>query len=257
MNREQAKVVLLLYRNEADAEDPQIAEALALAKNDPELAAWFEEHRARQNAFREKFRDIAAPPGLKEQIISEQKALARSRSRREKLVLATAVAAIVASLVVIAMFLPRERHITVAAFNHSFTNYQNSMVNAALNGYGMNLATNSLDQIHNYLARNQAPADYVLPAPLQQVAATGCAIQGWDGDKVSMICFRTGKPLPPNLPGDLWLFVVDRTSVTNAPDSSSPQFSQIGKIAVAAWTQNGKLYLLGTEGDQQTIQKYL
>ena len=30
---------------------------------------------------------------------------------------------------------------------------------------------------------------------LTKVAVTGCAIQSWQGAKVSMICFRTGKPL--------------------------------------------------------------
>ncbi len=56
MNRDEAKNILLLYRTEADAADPQIAEALALAKSDAELSRWFVEHRATQNALREKFR---------------------------------------------------------------------------------------------------------------------------------------------------------------------------------------------------------
>ena len=42
---------------------------------------------------------------------------------------------------------------------------------------------------------------------------TGCAIEGWQNAKVSMICFRTGKPLRPAEQSDLWLFVVDRASV--------------------------------------------
>ena len=39
MNHDEARQILLLYRpGTADAEDPQIAEALALAKREPELA---------------------------------------------------------------------------------------------------------------------------------------------------------------------------------------------------------------------------
>ena len=62
MNRDEAKSILLLYRHgTADADDPQIAEALALAEHDPELKDWLVEHCARQIVLREKFRQIPVP----------------------------------------------------------------------------------------------------------------------------------------------------------------------------------------------------
>ena len=91
------------------------------------------------------------------------------------------------------------------------------MAGIALRGYAMDLTTNNPAQIRAYLAQNHAPADYVLPAPLEKTAMAGCAIESWQGAKVSMICFRTGKPLPPGEQSDLWLFVVDRASVKDAP----------------------------------------
>ena len=108
-----------------------------------------------------------------------------------------------------------------------------------------------------YLAQNAAPSDYTLPVPLEKTAATGCAIEGWQGKKVSLICFRTGKPLPPGQQGDLWLFVVDRASVKDAPDSSSPQFAKMNQLVTAIWTQGGKLYLLATEGNEHALRKFL
>ena len=84
MNRNEAKTILLLYRpGTTDAGDPEIAGALALAKQDPELTRWLAEHCARQEAVRAGFRKITAPAGLKEQIISEQ------ASSREDAFLAT------------------------------------------------------------------------------------------------------------------------------------------------------------------------
>ena len=72
MNLNEAKTVLLLYRpGTADAEDPQVAEALALAKQSPELARWLAEHTARQASLRGQFRRIPVPAGLKEQILAE------------------------------------------------------------------------------------------------------------------------------------------------------------------------------------------
>jgi hypothetical protein len=66
VNSAEAKAVLLLYRpGAADAADPPMTEALELARQDPELGRWFEEHRAFQKAMRAKFRQIEVPAHLK------------------------------------------------------------------------------------------------------------------------------------------------------------------------------------------------
>jgi hypothetical protein len=252
MNRDDAKNVLRLYRpGTADAADPQMAEALALVKQDEALGRWFNAHCARQEVLRAKFRAIPVPAGLKEQIISEQAA-------REKIVVwwrnptLTAVAAIIVILSALAAIWRQ-----LPAPDNTLAIYRNRMVGVALRGYAMDLATNNPAQIRDYLGQNHAPADYVLPAPLEKVALTGCAVQSWQGTRVSMICFRTGKPLPPGQPGDLWLFVVDRASVKNAPTAGPPQLARVNQLITATWTQGDKLYLLGTAGDEQTIRQLL
>ncbi len=251
MKLNEAKTILLLYRpGTADAEDPQIAGALALAKREPELARWLEEHCARQEALRAKFRQITVPAGLKEQIISEQAVQERKIYWRPRIALA-AVAALVLLAFLATLWLPRRPSDDTLAI------YQNQMVRIALNPYGMDLTTNDSEQIRAYLATKQAPADYVLPAALQKAAITGCAVEGWQNVKVSMICFRTGRPLPPNQSSDLWLFVVDRASVKDAPEIGQPRFAAVKGLITAAWAQGDKVYLLGTEGDESTIRKFL
>jgi hypothetical protein len=258
VNRDEAKIILQIYRpGTADAQDPQIAAALALAKSDPELARWLEEHGARQIALREKFRQIEIPAGLKEQIISERAVFAKRNSRREKILIVAAVTAIAVSLaVIVALYFPRGGNGNQNNSN-TLANYENQMAGIATSGYAMNFTTNDLTQIRAYLAQNAAPSDYALPAPLEKTAATGCAIEGWQGKNVSMICFRTGKPLPPNRQGDLWLFVVDRASVKGAPAAASPQFAKVNQLVTATWSQDGKLYLLATQGDEEEIRKFL
>jgi hypothetical protein len=256
MNPGQAKQILLIYRpGTADADDPEIAEALTLVRNDPELSAWFDEHCARQNALRDKFRQITLPAGLREQIISEHAARTRSASRREKLVLAGAVAAILVALALITSFyLPHNN--TPRPVPNTLANYQDQMMGAAVSGYYMTAMTN-LDQVHSWLAQNHAPADYVLPAGLKKASVTGCTMQIWRNTKTSMICFRQGETLPPGQPGDLWLFVIDQTAVNGAPTSPSPQLTTVDGLITATWAQDGKLYLLAARGDEKTIQKYL
>ncbi len=254
MNINEAKTILLLYRpNTADADDPQIADALALTKSDPELAQWFEQHCLRQNALRAKFRQVGPPAGLKEQIISEQLAeIRRNARRKERVTVSVALSVTFAALIFIAIsLLPNFR-----GPDQSLGAYQIQMAHIATGGYGMSLLTNDPAQIRVYLAQNAAPADYALPESLGKIPVAGCAIQTWSDKKISMICFRTNPKLAANQ-SDLWLFVVDRNSVKHAPETDAPQFAQSGPLYTAAWTQGDKLYVLGTRGDEAAIRKFL
>lgn len=252
MNANVAKNILLLYRpGTADAEDPQIAMALRLAKSDPELGRWLEVHCARQQAIGEKFRQNTVPSGLKEQIISEQAASEKVKFWRTKYLLPL-VTALVLLFVMLAFFwLPKHGQ------DDTLSIYQNQMVGIALRGYGMDLTTNDPAQIRSHLAQLQAPADYALPAALQKSVVVGCAVESWQNAKVSMICFRTGKPLPPGEPSDLWLFVVNRTALAVSHVGEIPQFSQVNRLITAIWTKGDKIYLLGTAGNEQSIKPYL
>jgi len=255
VNHDEARTILLLYRpGTTDAADPEIAAALALAKQDPELTRWLVEHCARQEAFRAGFRHITAPAGLKEQIISEQAAQEKTVSWQPRAILtvAAAVAAVVLALAVLApLWLPYR------AADDAYARLRDQMASIALRPYGMDLVTDNSAQVRAYLAQKNAPADYVLPTPLGKTAVSGCAIEYWRGAKVSMICFRTGKPLPPGEQSDLWLFVIDRASVKNAPPAGERRYVQVNRLMTVAWTEGDKLYLLGTKGDEQTLRQYL
>jgi hypothetical protein len=250
VNRDEARNILLLYRpGTADASDPQIAEALAFAKYDPELTLWLDKICAQQDALREKLRQISVPAGLKEQIISEQAAQAKIISFPRNLAFAAATA--IAALIILPFwFRPHAK-------DDTFAIYQNQMTSVALRGYTMDLTTNNPAPIRAYLAQSGAPSDFGLPAPLEKIEVTGCAIEGWQHAKVSMICFSTGRPLPPGQSSDLWLFVVDRAAMKNAPEENTRQFARVNKLMTATWTDGGKIYFLGTEGDEATLRKYL
>lgn len=252
MNINEAKTILRLYRpGTSDAEDPQIAAALALAKMDPELARWREVHCARQFVIGEKFRQITIPAGLREQIISEQAASENAKFWRPKYALAMVTALALLFGMLALFWLPKHGQDDTLAI------YKNQMVGIALRGYGMDLTTNDPAQIRSHLAQNLAPADYALPAALQKVAVAGCAVESWQNAKVSMICFRTGKPLPPGEQSDLWLFVVNRSALAVSTVGEIPQFSKVNQLITATWTKGDKIYLLGTAGDEQAIRQYL
>ncbi|HZM03350.1 MAG TPA: hypothetical protein VFC44_10015 [Candidatus Saccharimonadales bacterium] len=252
MTREEAKETLLIYRpGTTDGNEPEIAQALALALQDAELARWLDQHQAQQEMLRAKFRQIPVPAGLKEQIISERAVNAQKYFRRKLAVAAGALAVCVLIGLTTALFWPRPPN------DDTFANYRNRMVSTALRGYSMNFESPDLAQIRAYLAQRKAAENYDLPARLQKITATGCAVETWQGARVAMICFRTGQPLRPGDQNDLWLFVVDSAAVKNAPNGPAPQFARVNKLITAAWMEGNKLYLLGTAGDEQKIREYL
>ena len=251
MNADEAKTILLLYRpGTADADDPQTAGALALAKREPELARWLEEHCARQAALQAKFRQLTAPAGLKEQIVSEQAAREKISSWRRNAILAVA-AAIVALVALMPLWFPQQPK------DDTFAIFRSRMIRIASLGYRMDLATNNPAAIRAYLVQHSAPADYVLTTALEKTVTTGCAVENWRRAKVSMICFQTGRPLPPGQSSNLWLFVIDQTAVKDVPEANVPRFAQVNNLMTATWTAGGKLYVLGMEGDEAALRQYL
>ena len=252
MNRDEIKKILRLYRpGSADAEDPRIAGALALAKADAELSRWLADHCARQSAWRAKFRRIEPPAGLREQIISEHAANRSAMPEGRKVLFLVAVLLVLAAAALVKFRPARQLPDDALAV------YQNQMVRVALSPYDMDFTTNAPAPIRAYLARRHAPADFVLPAALAHAGLAGCAVGNWRGAKVSMICFRTNRALPAGAASDLWLFVVDRGTVKNVPDGSVPRLAQVNRLMTATWTQGCRLYFLGVAGDESTIKHYL
>ena len=256
MNRDEAKTILLFYRpGTADADDPEIAAALALAGQDPQLKDWLAEHCARQLVISDQFRQITAPAGLKEQIISEQAAkdkLVPFWRRQVSLAQTMTIVAVVLLSGMLASFWFVDR----PEPDDTLAVYQHEMTEIARRGYGMDVTTNDLVPIRAHLAQNHAPADFALPENLKQANLAGCAVEGWQDVKVAMICFRSSSAAPGAL-SDTWLFVVDRASVKKSSAGTAPEFSSVNGLMTATWIQGDKLYFLGTTGDAQAIKQYL
>jgi len=251
VNLNEAKSVFQRYRHgTADVEDPQIAAALKLAKTTPELTDWLVAHCACQFALSQQFRRITAPAGLKEQIISEQAASQRRIATPWPAVrLALAAVIVLGGLLAIVCFPRRAAEDTLAI-------YQQQMAGRALRGYAMDFSTHDLASAREFFRREHAPADFMLPASLQQATPVGCAVENWQGTKVALLCFRTGKPLAPGATSDLWLFVADRMAVKQVPAGPRPTFAKINRLITATWIQGEKLYLLGAV-DNDSARKYL
>jgi uncharacterized membrane protein YbaN (DUF454 family) len=246
MNSRLAKEILLRYRPEtADASDPEFAEALEQAKRDPELGRWFEQHQTLHNTIRDQLKQLPVPAGLKGDILAGYRPAVIPVWWRQPAFQSLAAAAAIVLLIGVAFFWSQPRE------DRSFAAFQSRVVRNAQRGYVMDITTTNLGEIRQYLATQGAPADYVLPAPLEKLPGDGGAVLRWLNKPVSMVCLDMGDH------NDLFLFVARRADLPDAPSASEPQFTQIGKLTAASWSTGNRTYVLAGPGDEQFVRRYL
>ena len=243
MDREQAKEILLRYRPGCDdTADPQIAEALRLLDQDPELAGWFAEQQRADEAIRAALRQMPVPADLKQRILAEQK-IVRPDFARQRLVLIAAAAAVV-MLGAISLWAFR------AGVIGGVATYRSEMVRHVEKGYLMSVHASNFDQLRQILTEKKWPADFIVPDRLRNVTVIGGSALEWNGHKVALACLEDHRHF-------LWLFVVENAAFRNAPDSETPRVHTVRESPTAIWTQRGNTNLLTVEGDESFLRKYL
>lgn len=252
MTPQQARQILLTFRPWAkDAPEADEAAALALCEQDAGLAHWFANHCAVQNAIRARFNQMPVPEGLKEQILSESKSRGVTLWWRRPVILAAA-----ATLAIFLSLGSLWLSTTQSKEDVSFAAYRSRMVRTAVKAYGMDLETNDVTQIRAYLAQKQAHADYVLPKKLDPASSVGCGVLSWQGKPVTMVCFRTGKPLAAGMKSDLFLFVIGEQDLAEAPRLNPPAFAPVSNLVTASWSEGGKVYVLAAP-EESDLRKRL
>lgn len=256
MTRDEAKQILSLHRPWAgDAQSAEFAGALALCREDKELAAWYEEYRAGQEVLRSRFQKIPMPDGLKEQILSEHKSQKIVRLTSRPVPLYAAAACVALMCVLAALWFTRQ---PVSKEDITFNGYRNRMVRMATRAYVMDVETSDAVRIRSYLAGKKSPSDYVLPKALEQARQVGCGALSWQGKPVSMVCFQTGKPLAQGEKSDLFLFVIERASVADSPSQQeAPEFVKVSTLNTVTWTKDDKIYVLASPVDESFLKELL
>lgn len=244
MNTDQAREILMLYRpGTADAEDPDIIEAMAVARRDPDLARWFEQHAAFQSAMRASFRQIAVPDHLKLELLAGRKII-RPPAWWQSPAWLAAAAVVVIALGLAALWLR-------PAVPDRFANFQEMMVSKAENvAYAMDWPTNDMRALRTALAGRGAPANYEVPKGLARLQLTGGAALTWRANPVSMVCFDRGDKQM------VFLFVMKRSALKDPPPEK-PLVAKIDALTTVSWTSGDQAYLLAGPEEANFLQKYL
>ncbi len=244
MDSQQAKEILGLYRPGLDdAGDPFFAEALAEAQRDPELGRWLERQHGVDAALRRKFKQVAVPVGLEQQILSERKVIRPVIWSQRPVLLAAAAAAIV--LAVVAGYRLRQTE------PQNFGAFRKTMAQLVSGEYKMMLESKDLNVIQQFLAANHGPADYTLTKEMEKLTAEGCALINWHGQRVSLVCLERGAD------NDLFLFIIDRAALPDPPPGQTPQFARVGTMITASWTAGDNAYVLASKGSEDDLRKFL
>lgn len=250
MDREQAKEVLLRYQpGRDDTVDPEIVEALRLLDRDPELASWFEQQQRADDAIRAGFRNTPVPADLKEHILAEHKIVRPDFAWRRRTLIAAAAAAVVLGALTEWMWLSKPWQ-SMPVVDVGFSAYREQMVHYVSDRYSMNIRGSSFDELRQALAQRQWPTDFTVPDSLRSVTVVGGGALEWNGHKVAMACMKDGDH-------GLWLFVIDKTGLRDAPATETPRVQVVEASPTATWTQNGKTYLFTVQGDEAFLKKYL
>jgi hypothetical protein len=244
VNSQEAKEILLSYRPGVDdAKNPAIAAALHQLEHDPELLRWFQQLQETDQAIRRQLRETPVPFGLKQRILAEQKVARPDFGWRKPALIAAAAAVIVLGA------------LSAWTFQRSTRNglnaYRTEMVRYVSTSYSSTfIKATSFDELRQVLARRKWPSDFIIPDRLQSVTVIGGGAVEWNGHKVALACMKEGRR-------GLWLFVIEKSALPDAPTTETPQVKEVESAPTAAWSQDGKTYLFTVQGDEAFLRKYL
>ncbi len=243
MDSQRAKEILSYYRpGRDDRADPQFAAALEQARHDPDLARWLEQQTALDAVLREKFKHIPVPAELRKTLLAQLPARRVVVWWRQSAFRAAAAAlAVLATIASFWLLHPRD----------TFDTYRQQMAGLVSGEYEMILKSKDFKEIRDYLASQGWPSEYALTPAMQRLEAEGGSIIKWHGKKISLVCVEAGQDK------DIFLFVVARSVLPDAPATESPQFAGVGGMMTAAWTSDDNIYLLAGHGSEQFLRRYL
>jgi hypothetical protein len=251
VDSQQAKQILQLYRPDVDDDDPQFAEALAQAQRDPELRRWLDEQRVLHAAIRDGLKGIRVPAGLLDQILAGHKVVRPPVVWWRSQLARAAAAVIVICLSLYAIVVQLRPSFTVKAPKKDFAAFRDEMTYFAAAGYKLDVQSDSLDELRRQFVQHGWPSDYVVPPGLTRLNVRGGCLMKWHEHKVSMLCLNSAER------HGVWLYVVERRALPDAPAQPKPQFAMEGNLATASWSENDKAYLLAAEGNEAFLRTLL
>ena len=243
MNEQEARLILQAYRPGADPDDPEVAAALQEVARNPELARWFAEEQAFDRAIAAHLGNVSAPFGLKTRILAQAAPPAASRQWSWAVRLAGVAAILFLLTQIISLFRPAPPETPVS-------NYAQEMVSFIRLGGALDMESQDLGQIKEWLSKKEASPGFV-PPRLAALQPRGCRLLSVHGQTVTLISFKRDNDRLAHL------FVVDRAALPQMKSGAPPVFAGVGDWMTASWVENDRVYMIAVQGDRGAVQRYL
>lgn len=232
MDRREAKEILSRYRPGETALDPQMGEALDLARRDPQLAEWLAKRLAEQaNTPAE-----GVPP-------PDKKSEPQSIFSRPSVILISIAGVILLATLIWSWMAPKPKD--------PFISYRDRMARLVQRSYPMTTVETDQARIREYFRTNAGPVNFTLPHSLEKLSGKGAAVFTWRNNPVGLMGFDGGGNT------NLYLFLIQRSAFDNTPVPSKPEFARVGRLLTASWMVGDRVYLLAGPNDQTFLQSYL
>jgi hypothetical protein len=242
MNSLSAKQILIACRpGTSDLESAEARAALEQAERDPELQQWWRQQHAFHRSMGDAFRQAPVPADLRDEILGRIRIVELPWWRKP--IAFGAAAAVIVLLINMAVFWK-------SAPADALPTFRSRMVGNVLRQYAMDIETNDMRAIRQFLGTAGAPSDYKLPLGLARRPPLGAGVLSWQDRRVSMVC------LDSQSQGTLFLFVVDDPAL-RAAGAQPQQYAAVHDLMTVSWTEGTNTYLLAGHGGKEWLAKQL
>jgi hypothetical protein len=245
MNSQQARFVLAAYHPGMRYEsDPVMAEAIGQVLRDPELARWFAEELAFDDAVTKALLAQNPPAELQTILLPGIRASRLRRDRRRRAAAAAAMAATLAITSGLALVSWRHHRegVSAAATHVPLVEWQTACVSTFADpNFRLDLTGRDYPSLERHLFESGTRVAGEIPFDIQTSTPIGCKVLAWRGQPVSLVCFRAES-------GEvLHLFVVSRGIADETRMRDSPHHARVGDFATITWTRHDLIIMVASK----------
>jgi hypothetical protein len=243
MDKQEAKLLLQSYRPRGqDASDPALAEALELARRDPELGEWLNRQCELDESISRRLRQATVPADLRQAIVAGQRSQRRVNHPATPWFKSPALAwAAAIVLLFVAAFVFRDD----AGAEVTLATYRDAMTANLRSGFDFDRSDPEPAHLRQWLARENNLRGFEIPTGLTR--SIGCKVFEFENLKPALICFT--------LPDQevVHLFVVDGVAFQGeefVPDTCATRCNDFNTLA---WRGEQQVYLLVGRVDSRRL----
>ncbi len=189
MDKREIKEHLSGYRPELYRDDdPQIAEALQAAKDDPELSAWLSEQVEYDRQLTAQLQSLATSSQAKERLCDEMSQASNKRRLIPEVLFAIAAMLLISAVLIFNSNSTPETNQAVEFTKPKLQTLREELAHFVTQPMELDHRSEEVSNLKAWLDEKEHPTFNTLPGPVVHYKGMGCKTIDWHGHQVSLIC---------------------------------------------------------------------